>query len=88
MKNDISAIGNALVDTVFKVEHSLIAKSPEIDQMTLSSAMNTPIIEDLFPLELLLFQTVVDLQPTVLLQQQALVPNASIPARSLMMRME
>ena len=26
MKNDISALGNALVDTVFKVEHSLIAE--------------------------------------------------------------
>ena len=26
MKNDISAIGNALVDTVFKVEHSLITE--------------------------------------------------------------
>ena len=39
MKNDISAIGNALVDTVFKVEHSLIQElGLEIDQMTLSSA--------------------------------------------------
>ena len=39
MKNDISAIGNALVDIVFKVEHSLIAElGLEIDQMTLSSA--------------------------------------------------
>ena len=26
MKNDISEIGNALVDTVFKVEHSLISE--------------------------------------------------------------
>ena len=39
MKNDISAIGNALVDTVFKVEHSIISElGLEIDQMTLSSA--------------------------------------------------
>ena len=39
MKNDISAIGNALVDTVFKVEHNLISElGLEIDQMTLSSA--------------------------------------------------
>ena len=47
MKNDISAIGNALVDTVFKVEHSLIAElGLEIDQMTLSSAdEQAPIIE-------------------------------------------
>ena len=46
MKNDISAIGNALVDTVFKVEHSLIAElGLEIDQMTLSSAEeHAPII--------------------------------------------
>ena len=49
MKNDISAIGNALVDTVFKVEHSLIAElGLEIDQMTLSSAEeHVPIIERL-----------------------------------------
>ena len=49
MKNDISAIGNALVDTVFKVEHSLIAElGLEIDQMTLSSAEeHAPIIERL-----------------------------------------
>ena len=38
MKNDISAIGNALVDTVFKVPHELITElGLEIDQMTLSS---------------------------------------------------
>ena len=38
MKNDISAIGNALVDTVFKVPHELIEElGLEIDQMTLSS---------------------------------------------------
>ena len=49
MKNDISAIGNALVDTVFKVEHSLISKlGLEIDQMTLSSAEeHAPIIDRL-----------------------------------------
>lgn len=49
MKNDISAIGNALVDTVFKVEHSLITElGLEIDQMTLSSAEeHSPIIERL-----------------------------------------
>ena len=49
MKNDISALGNALVDTVFKVEHSLIAElGLEIDQMTLSSAEeHSPIIERL-----------------------------------------
>ena len=49
MKNDISAIGNALVDTVFKVEHSLIAElGLEIDQMTLSSAEeHAPIIKRL-----------------------------------------
>jgi len=49
MKNDISAIGNALVDTVFKVEHSLINElGLEIDQMTLSSAEeHAPIIERL-----------------------------------------
>ena len=49
MKNDISAIGNALVDTMFKVEHSLIAElGLEIDQMTLSSAEeHAPIIERL-----------------------------------------
>ncbi len=49
MKNDISAIGNALVDTVFKVEHSLISElGLEIDQMTLSSAdEHAPIIEKL-----------------------------------------
>ena len=49
MKNDISAIGNALVDTVFKVEHSLISElGLEIDQMTLSSAEeHAPIIERL-----------------------------------------
>ena len=49
MKNDISAIGNALVDTVFKVEHSLIQElGLEIDQMTLSSAEeHSPIIERL-----------------------------------------
>ena len=49
MKNDISALGNALVDTVFKVEHSLIAElGLEIDQMTLSSAEeHAPIIERL-----------------------------------------
>ena len=49
MKNDISAIGNALVDTVFKVEQSFIAElGLEIDQMTLSSAEeHAPIIEKL-----------------------------------------
>ena len=49
MKNDISAIGNALVDTVFKVEHSLISElGLEIDQMTLSSAEeHEPIIKRL-----------------------------------------
>ena len=49
MKNDISAIGNALVDTTFKVEHSLIQElGLEIDQMTLSSAEeHSPIIERL-----------------------------------------
>ena len=49
MKNDISAIGNALVDTVFKVEHSLISElGLEIDQMTLSSVEeHVPIIERL-----------------------------------------
>ena len=49
MKNDISAIGNALVDTVFKVEHSIISElGLEIDQMTLSSAEeHAPIIERL-----------------------------------------
>ena len=49
MKNDISAIGNALVDTVFKVEQSFIAElGLEIDQMTLSSAEeHAPIIERL-----------------------------------------
>jgi len=49
MKNDISAIGNALVDTVFKVEHSLISDlGLEIDQMTLSSAEeHAPIIDRL-----------------------------------------
>ena len=49
MKNDISAIGNALVDTTFKVEHSLISElGLEIDQMTLSSAEeHAPIIDKL-----------------------------------------
>ena len=49
MKNDISAIGNALVDTVFKVEHNLISElGLEIDQMTLSSAEeHAPIIKRL-----------------------------------------
>jgi sugar/nucleoside kinase (ribokinase family) len=49
MKNDISALGNALVDKVFKVEHSLITElGLEIDQMTLSSAEeHAPIIERL-----------------------------------------
>jgi sugar/nucleoside kinase (ribokinase family) len=49
MKNDISAIGNALLDTVFKVEHSLISElGLEIDQMTLSSAEeHAPIIDRL-----------------------------------------
>jgi len=49
MKNDISAIGNALVDTVFKVDHDFISElGLEIDQMTLSSAEeHTPIIERL-----------------------------------------
>ena len=49
MKNDISAIGNALVDTVFKVQHSLISElGLEIDQMTLSSAEeHAPIIDRL-----------------------------------------
>ena len=49
MKNDISAIGNALVDTVFKVEHSIISElGLEIDQMTLSSAEeHAPIIDRL-----------------------------------------
>ena len=49
MKNDISAIGNALVDTVFKVPHELIEElGLEIDQMTLSSAEEqAPIISRL-----------------------------------------
>ena len=43
MKNDISAIGNALVDTVFKVEHSLISElGLEIDQMTLCLLYTSP----------------------------------------------
>ncbi|MBD63378.1 MAG: adenosine kinase [Gammaproteobacteria bacterium] len=49
MKNDISAIGNALVDTVFKVEQNVITDlGLEIDQMTLSSAEeHAPIIQKL-----------------------------------------
>jgi len=49
MKNDISAIGNALVDTVFKVPQELIEElGLEIDQMTLSSAEEqAPIIKRL-----------------------------------------
>ena len=49
MKNDIAAIGNALVDTVFKVPHELIKElGLEIDQMTLSSAEeHAPIIQRL-----------------------------------------
>ena len=49
MKNDISAIGNALVDTVFKVPHELISElGLEIDQMTLSSSEEqAPIIQRL-----------------------------------------
>ena len=49
MKNDIAAIGNALVDTVFKVPHELITElGLEIDQMTLSSAEeHAPIIKRL-----------------------------------------
>ena len=39
MKYDITAIGNALVDTQFKVSHEFIAEvGLEIDQMNLSSA--------------------------------------------------
>ena len=46
MKNDISAIGNALVDTQFKVSQELITElGLEIDQMNLSSPEEqTPII--------------------------------------------
>ncbi len=49
MKNDISAIGNALVDTVFKVPQELIEElGLEIDQMTLSSPEEqAPIIKRL-----------------------------------------
>lgn len=49
MKNDISAIGNALVDTVFKVPHELIQElGLEIDQMNLSNAEEqAPIIKRL-----------------------------------------
>ena len=49
MKNDISAIGNALVDTVFKVPQELIEElGLEIDQMTLSSSEEqAPIIKRL-----------------------------------------
>ena len=49
MKNDISAIGNALVDTVFKVPHELIKElGLEIDQMNLSNAEEqAPIIKRL-----------------------------------------
>jgi len=49
MKNDISAIGNALVDTVFKVPQELIIElGLEIDQMSLSSPEEqAPIIEKL-----------------------------------------
>ena len=49
MKNDISAIGNALVDTVFKVPQKLIEElGLEIDQMTLSSSEEqAPIIRRL-----------------------------------------
>jgi len=49
MRNDISAIGNALVDTVFKVPQKLIEElGLEIDQMTLSSSEEqAPIIRRL-----------------------------------------
>ena len=49
MKNDICAIGNALVDTVFKVPQELIEElGLEIDQMTLSSSEEqAPIIKRL-----------------------------------------
>ena len=49
MKNDIWSLGYALVDTVFKVEHSFISElGLEIDQMNLSSAEeHAPIIERL-----------------------------------------
>jgi len=89
MKNDISAIGNALVDTVFKVEHSFIQElGLEIDQMTLSSAEeHAPIIERLIASGAELFQTVVDLQPIVSLRHQILVQNAFIPAKYLMTKM-
>ena len=90
MKNDISAIGNALVDTVFKVEHSLISElGLEIDQMTLSSAEeHAPIIDRLIASGA---DTVSDCGGSatiVLLQRQALVLNASIPAKYLMTKME
>ena len=90
MKNDISAIGNALVDTVFKVEHSLISElGLEIDQMTLSSAEeHAPIIDRLIASGADTVSDCVDLQQIVLLQQQALVPNASTPAKYLMIKME
>ena len=49
MKYDISAIGNALVDTVFKVPQEFISElGLEIDQMTLSTPEEqAPIIERL-----------------------------------------
>ena len=49
MKYDITAIGNALVDTQFKVSHEFIAEvGLEIDQMNLSSAEeHAPIIDKL-----------------------------------------
>ena len=49
MKNDISAIGNALVDTQFKVSQELIIElGLEIDQMNLSSPEEqSPIIKRL-----------------------------------------
>ena len=60
MKNDISAIGNALVDTVFKVPHELITElGLEIDQMTLSAQKSKRLLSvDLSNPELRLFPIV------------------------------
>ena len=59
MKNDICAIGNALVDTVFKVPQELIEElGLEIDQMTLSSSEEQAPIINL--VNLLLDQAIMD----------------------------
>jgi len=78
MKYDISALGNALVDTQYKVSHEFLKSvGLEADSMTLASAEEqAPIIEELINMSAESVSDCGALLQTHWLQPQTMVQNA------------